>query len=1355
MTEFPFSTAEMNKKSEISFYFRSAENAQDPRFGQIELLVSQKDPDDYIMMKEKRDQAREEFLKDIFQARERTRLSHGCLMMMLDYESRWEPPKRSTVRAYYEYLPTSLQEEIQHRKSTSIPFSYDEMCIIAIDLLSAIAYLQENKMVHGDIRPAYAAITSECTKLVDRLGDPSPPNQVQWRNFRRGVELYVSPLLFKAFCREQKKVRHNPYKSDVFSLGLLLLEAGLLDSIQAIYDRGNADISSATLAALRRSFNARYSPQTALGRAVDKMLALSEAERLDPKKLFALMQELKECEDAGDRAEFPPRWEAEAVRDDELLEESFGALNPQTRDTHEENYTERTPHPDEITASGKQHISLPEETAIGSKPKTLFPISSEALKDSSRQRESSAAAHKLPEEQCHKVRFPDSPDPPHFHLQMSPQSSIARPVLQESAVVRQVARGATPPSAEERKQAEERTLIEESLRQKLLEEEESQRCAEEKARQDASRLHHEAGQAAVESALQIAAKEAQAHVEKEKAERFRQEKLRAAEENARLAQEKEAEERKRQQAENIAQEKALCEYRRQVEEKVRQEALRRANERAAKEAEELPRQQAKRIEEERVAGEALVIVRDNSQPESSRVPEQRVTQEENQVTNMHGEGEQVPLKVFAEKQVVSLPISGDILVQVNQRLAEGSHGTPSFGPFPSHRSTFLPQPDSARVVRPEDVNYGDEPIEVAQAGQREAQHNGGSLPLDAFALFHSDRLNTVEEENTMDQSPRPMMRTYSDNLRNVILGSQASVKEPHGLLPEANTSFPTTLAYVSPIKVDEQSGRPSRVQEERVYFDESGTTSDPNLRTQKIDYSPNITPRDPLPGTNLQSAFSGPTPKRAGEEATPVHGLLPKIEYLTQSQTNSIVPSFTLTRPAVSTEADGTAKQRQKFEPSTEKRTAPDTDRFQLIESSSTSTPHSIPGIDGRQAMRPVQHNSPTRLQTSQQPDRIHVVHQGYQRLPSHPAPQPAFLYQHLPPGQPLGPFLTPHKPASPTVQYSNGQMLSDPRAKATPSYQAAGEGTPQSLAGLLNSELKPSSPPRIFMHPHQGSGQRLIVQGRQEVVPGSHYVNSQQNVFYSQPIRPPMSSSPTPGPRQVVYVQGQPPNTVQLTHSPLQNRMSSPSEAQRVYVSQPFQPAEQAPRHHSQTTPHQDYRGPPRFSQPATAGHGAKEQSSHNKVVTVKSGNLISSNPIPVLVQESATRELYLPQSTPPGLRVSYRRLDPAMNGQKSPGEVPTFNYQETNDPLGRSKTYVISRGVSNPPACAGPANPLPTDSMPQPAMTVESNELVKRYDQAELRIEGQNYKVFRVPEAASRGPTPGAAGTKESVTDLSRNSQ
>lgn len=92
-------------------------------------------------------------------------------------------------------------------------------------------------MYHGDISPNNIFISSKGEfKLAFRVNESVSPERVQMDKSIKGEPLYLAPNVFQAVKnRTLERSRHNPYKSDVFSLGLSILEAGLMKSVQGIY----------------------------------------------------------------------------------------------------------------------------------------------------------------------------------------------------------------------------------------------------------------------------------------------------------------------------------------------------------------------------------------------------------------------------------------------------------------------------------------------------------------------------------------------------------------------------------------------------------------------------------------------------------------------------------------------------------------------------------------------------------------------------------------------------------------------------------------------------------------------------------------------------------------------------------------------------------------------------------------------------------------------------------------------------------------------------------------------------------------------------------------------------------------
>ncbi len=298
MSQYGFENEDFNKASYLEEYYQFNQEVDDDRFGKIKILENKYNPEDIVMLKEKVSDNLYDCERDIFQAKERMRLQHDCLLKMVDFSTKSsdKDPRQSKsflVSGYYEFPQKNLQSELVERAEKNQPFSDKEILKLILNMLECLAFLQQNKMVHGDIRPKYVAYNdseAENHKLVDRLGDPSPPNQVQLNNIRKKKPLYMSNNLYQALVKKQQKIRHNPYKSDSFSLGLVLLECGNLRPIQNIFEA--QEISTENLLEHLNQFMNRYDDSDLIKEMILNMLDIDERERKDPRKLLRLFYEM-------------------------------------------------------------------------------------------------------------------------------------------------------------------------------------------------------------------------------------------------------------------------------------------------------------------------------------------------------------------------------------------------------------------------------------------------------------------------------------------------------------------------------------------------------------------------------------------------------------------------------------------------------------------------------------------------------------------------------------------------------------------------------------------------------------------------------------------------------------------------------------------------------------------------------------------------------------------------------------------------------------------------------------------------------------------------------------------------------
>lgn len=131
-----------------------------------------------------------------------------------------------TIYILMEVAKTDWEKEINLRSSKYNFYTENEIIYILKQLTSALAYLQENKVSHRDVKAQNILVFDKNIYKIADFGEAK-----QFRDGKkilstlRGTELYMSPILFVGLQNRTFDVKHNPYKSDVFSLGMCVLYA--------------------------------------------------------------------------------------------------------------------------------------------------------------------------------------------------------------------------------------------------------------------------------------------------------------------------------------------------------------------------------------------------------------------------------------------------------------------------------------------------------------------------------------------------------------------------------------------------------------------------------------------------------------------------------------------------------------------------------------------------------------------------------------------------------------------------------------------------------------------------------------------------------------------------------------------------------------------------------------------------------------------------------------------------------------------------------------------------------------------------------------------------------------------------
>ena len=153
--------------------------------------------------------------------------------------------KRNTNEyIYYELMEKAERDwdkEIHIRNQRNLYYTEIEIINIMTQLIKTLSLLEKNHITHRDIKPQNILIVNGKYKLCD-FGEIRVLERDGLIVQRvRGSELYMSPILFYGLHNNLIQVKHNTYKSDVFSLGMCLFYACTLnysgvDSIREIND---------------------------------------------------------------------------------------------------------------------------------------------------------------------------------------------------------------------------------------------------------------------------------------------------------------------------------------------------------------------------------------------------------------------------------------------------------------------------------------------------------------------------------------------------------------------------------------------------------------------------------------------------------------------------------------------------------------------------------------------------------------------------------------------------------------------------------------------------------------------------------------------------------------------------------------------------------------------------------------------------------------------------------------------------------------------------------------------------------------------------------------------------------------
>ena len=309
---------EFNKKWDQENLYQNVKRMNDPRFGEI-TIVKNNSTNEVLFVKEKMASSKNEASNDIRELKSRISLNHPHLQRLVNYSTTVKKELCSThyiSRGFYEFPRSDCQKEQLERKRNLAGFTSSELTHLTYQTLDGLHHLHSRNITHGDIRPLTVGYHKAANhfQILDRLADPSPLEKLQASNIINKKELFISPELYKKLQGKDRTATYNPYKNDLYALGLTVLYLGNSDSTQDIY-RPNGEFDQAKLNEHIKNFDNKYQTENPYLCTIVKSLLVPEAERPDSQKLTSSLipyDQYKIQENQGVRVHALPTTETHA-----------------------------------------------------------------------------------------------------------------------------------------------------------------------------------------------------------------------------------------------------------------------------------------------------------------------------------------------------------------------------------------------------------------------------------------------------------------------------------------------------------------------------------------------------------------------------------------------------------------------------------------------------------------------------------------------------------------------------------------------------------------------------------------------------------------------------------------------------------------------------------------------------------------------------------------------------------------------------------------------------------------------------------------------------------------------------------
>lgn len=198
-------------------------------------------PNHYVAIKEQTHQDLQQANNAIREALRQGSLRHPSICRVFDCYLDQASGSLCKSVIVEELLDCDLAVEIMTRKSAEKPWTEGEVMLFLKDIASACLYAKENSVSHRDIKPQNIFLGQGRVKLGDFGSSGMSMFTQNLQQTLHGSPFFLSPELKREYSQVIMKgghscLRYDPYKSDVYSLGITFVYMALLEPPMELMD---------------------------------------------------------------------------------------------------------------------------------------------------------------------------------------------------------------------------------------------------------------------------------------------------------------------------------------------------------------------------------------------------------------------------------------------------------------------------------------------------------------------------------------------------------------------------------------------------------------------------------------------------------------------------------------------------------------------------------------------------------------------------------------------------------------------------------------------------------------------------------------------------------------------------------------------------------------------------------------------------------------------------------------------------------------------------------------------------------------------------------------------------------------